>query len=142
MTERPDWHEYFIGVAKAVSARADCTRRKVGVVVVDEDRRIIATGYNGAHPGGPSCLKGECPRGRRTYAEQPGLVGGYTDCIATHGELNALLFARASVVGTTVYITDPPCFDCKKVLKSCKVKTVVFPSEDGIVVQDVAEMED
>jgi dCMP deaminase len=28
------------------------------------DHRIIGAGYNGARPGGPSCLKGDCPRGR------------------------------------------------------------------------------
>lgn len=38
----PGWDEYFLGIASAVSARAKCTRRKVGAVLV-LDRRLIAT---------------------------------------------------------------------------------------------------
>lgn len=60
---RPGWDQYFLGIAQAVSARADCTRRKVGAVIV-KDRRIVSTGYNGAASGEGSCLAGDCPRGR------------------------------------------------------------------------------
>lgn len=66
---RPDWDAWALGVAYAIgpgpTGRADCTRRKVGAVIIEPVRhRIIGAGYNGAEPGGPSCLKGECPRGR------------------------------------------------------------------------------
>jgi dCMP deaminase len=133
MTTRPNWAEYFLDIAKAVSARADCTRRQVGCVIVDEDHRILATGYNGSYPGGPSCLMGACPRGRKTYQEQPGLVGSYDDCVATHAEANALLFARASCKGATVYLTDPPCKGCQKLLRSAGVNMVIWRDENGEV---------
>lgn len=73
LAERPDWESWALGIAYAIgpgpTGRADCTRRKVGAVIIASDRHnIIGAGYNGAGPGGPSCLKGECPRGRHYAA--------------------------------------------------------------------------
>lgn len=62
--ERPGWDEWAMGIARAVSLRGDCTRRRVGAVLLDARHRVIGCGYNGGPSGGPSCLKGECPRGR------------------------------------------------------------------------------
>lgn len=58
-----------MGIARAVSTRGDCTRRRVGALIVDVNHRIIGSGYNGTEPGGPSCLKGDCPRGQHYRAE-------------------------------------------------------------------------
>src|SRR5690606_13137912 len=58
-TSRPSWDEYFLEIAEAVSARADCSRRKVGAVIVSSDRRIVGTGYNGAPAGQPGCRSEE-----------------------------------------------------------------------------------
>ncbi len=55
MTPRSSWDEYFLDIAHAVSRRATCHRAQVGVVVVDTDHTILATGYNGALPGEPHC---------------------------------------------------------------------------------------
>lgn len=61
---RPDWDEYFLDIAAAVARRADCTRRRVGAVIV-RDHRVVSCGYNGAPAGRPGCLSdGACPRGR------------------------------------------------------------------------------
>ena len=62
-TERPDWDEYFMKVARLVSSRSTCLRRKVGAVLVKE-RRILATGYNGAPGGLPHCEETGCLRER------------------------------------------------------------------------------
>lgn len=66
MTTRASWRDYFLGIADSVAVRADCTRRRVGAVVVDaQTKHIISTGYNGAPPGKPGCLSdGACPRGK------------------------------------------------------------------------------
>lgn len=73
---RAGWDEWALGLAHAVgpgpTGRADCTRRKVGAVIVEPHRhRVIGLGYNGSEPGGPSCLKGECPRGRHFRRPEP-----------------------------------------------------------------------
>lgn len=63
---RPGWDAYALNIAEAVSTRGDCTRRRVGAVILDASipHRVVSVGYNGGRPGGRSCLKGECPRGR------------------------------------------------------------------------------
>jgi len=44
---RPSWDEYFLEMASLVAKRSTCLRRRVGAVIVRE-KRILATGYNGA----------------------------------------------------------------------------------------------
>ncbi|MGI5951436.1 MAG: deoxycytidylate deaminase [Brooklawnia sp.] len=138
----PGWDDYFLGIAAAVSARAKCTRRRVGAVLVSNDRRIIATGYNGAAPGRPDCLEGACPRGMLSYDQVPGL-GDYDRpgtpgfCIAIHAEVNALLFATRDTKGSTAYITDEPCPGCRKALAAAGIMRAVWPEGqldvDGLV---------
>lgn len=124
MTSRPGWDDYFLAVAGTVSTRADCTRRQVGCVIVDVEHRVLSTGYNGSAPGGPSCLAGECPRGLLSYAQLPA-NGSYDNCHAVHAEANALLFARASCRGATVYLTDQPCPTCRRLLAAAGIARIV-----------------
>jgi len=127
----PGWDEYFLNIAGTVAQRAKCRRRRVGAVVT-VDRRIIATGYNGAAPGEPDCLEGACPRGLLSYDQVPGL-GDYDRpgtpgfCIAIHAEVNALLWATRDTTGGTAYITDQPCPGCRKALAAAGIVRVVWP---------------
>lgn len=128
MTTRPSWNDYFLEIAEVVSLRADCQRRQVGCVLVDEDHRIIGTGYNGTEPGGASCLKGECPRGLLGYdvvEEFTNYDSGPGKCVSTHAEINALIWARTSCKGATAYVTDQPCPTCAKALAAAGVRQVV-----------------
>lgn len=114
---RPDWDAYFLNVAKAVSLRGDCLRRQVGAVIVDGDRRIVSTGYNGAPPGGPSCLAGECPRGRSSVPPGSSYDTGPGSCIALHAEQNAIMWGDPSrVVRSTIYVTEKPCGACERMI--------------------------
>ena len=47
---RPSWDEYFMGIVELVKTRSTCMRRQVGALIV-KDKRILATGYNGAAVG-------------------------------------------------------------------------------------------
>lgn len=71
---RPSWDDYGQAFAEAAAIRGDCTRRKVGAAILDSNHRVIGAGYNGSYSGGPSCLKGECPRGRH-YETVPSWAG-------------------------------------------------------------------
>jgi dCMP deaminase len=152
---RPDWTEYFLGVAEAVSRRGDCRRKQVGSVIVNRSNRIIGAGYNGTAPGGPSCLAGQCPRGLLGYDEvaplssyEPGTPGF---CISIHSEDNALrdardraraLLAEAGRLiwedeledlldkvtrGATMYTTYEPCAGCMDKIGQAGIVRAVWP---------------
>ena len=109
--ERPDWPQYFFGIAKTVSARSTCPSRKVGAVIVDSDTKdIISTGYNGAPRGTEHCGE-ECANRESGKS--------YNKCKAIHGELNAIISAaRAgkSVNGSEIYLTTTPCVFCSRTI--------------------------
>lgn len=148
MSERPDWDEYFLSIAQAVAARADCTRRQVGAVIVRQ-QRIVATGYNGAPAGMPGCLSGACPRGHHRQItfdngswcacghpwpcpdyHAPG--SGYNTpagyCIAIHAEANAILYAgRERCLAAILYITHHPCDGCAKLIWAAGIARIICP---------------
>lgn len=157
MTEiykRPDWDDYFITIARAVSRRADCTRRLVGAVLIDPvTHDIIATGYNGAPSGEPGCLTaGACPRGQHyigTHRDPQGNQlcacgrnwpcdlavdsGAPYDqgpglCIAIHAEENCLLHAGTKARGKWIYVTHKPCIQCMRLLQGAGVTAVLWPN--------------
>ncbi|WP_416382481.1 deoxycytidylate deaminase [Nocardia cyriacigeorgica] len=122
---RPTWDQYFLAVARTVSIRSDCERDRVGAVVV-KDRRIRATGYNGAPAGTPGC--DSCPR--RTSSCAPG--SSYDNCVAIHAEANALLYCdRSDLIGATIYITRKPCYACSKLIAGAGIERVVTPEDLG-----------
>lgn len=127
MVNRPTWDETFLEIAKIVSERATCSRRKVGAVLV-QDNRIIATGYNGAASGAVHCIDGGCPRGKLSYEDAPAGADYNTyPCVAIHAEANALLRAgHAASKGGTLYVTTAPCQQCWNLIQAAEVGRVVI----------------
>lgn len=122
---RPDWDQYFLDIARAVSKRSDCERDQVGAVVV-KDRRIRSTGYNGSPAGTPGCLS--CPR--RLSGCTPG--SSYDNCVAVHAEANALLYAdREDLIGAVLYITRKPCISCSKLIAATGITDVYYPEKES-----------
>lgn len=125
--------EDLILIAHAVALRADCTRRRVGAVIIDTHGRVVGTGRNGAPPGYPGCLSaGACPRGRLTSDQvAPGssyAAGGAGACIANHAETNAVLFSDPHARrGGTMGVTDGPCNDCARLLAGSGLARVIWP---------------
>jgi dCMP deaminase len=115
-----------MGIALAVRARANCTGRRVGAIVV-RDRRILSTGYNGTPIAMPNCEDGGCERCANPSAYGSG--EGYDVCICVHAEQNALLAAArfgVAIEGCTVYTTLQPCFGCLKELIQASVAGVCY----------------
>lgn len=125
---RPDWDEYFLGIVKAVSARADCRRFKHACVIVSPRNKIVSTGYNGSLAGDTaSCLEGHCPRGLKTPEELAHNSADYSDCIGLHAEQNAIAYANyQETVGGVAYLTGPPCNMCNKLLLAAGIERIVW----------------
>jgi len=120
---RPSWDEYFVKIAFVVSERSTCLRRKVGAILV-RDKRILATGYNGAPSGLRHCEEVGCLR------EQQGIPSGQRQelCRGLHAEMNAFLQAAVhgiSTQGATLYCTNHPCSLCAKMIINAGVERVV-----------------
>lgn len=132
---RPNWGEYFMDVAEACARRADCTRRRVGAVIVDIHKRIIATGYNGAPSGEPGCLTdGACPRWQSNVEPGSSYDTGEGACIAIHAEQNALLHSNLDARrGGTMYVTALPCDGCFRMLKASGLSRIVFPNGELMI---------
>ncbi|QBO37003.1 ComE operon protein 2 [Periweissella cryptocerci] len=116
MVKRIPWDEYFMLQAVALSSRSTCNRLSVGAVLV-RDRRLIASGYNGAVEGDAHCFDvGDL------------MVDGH--CIrAIHAEQNALLqCAKYGIAadGAEVYVTDFPCVNCTKMLLQAGIKKINY----------------
>lgn len=124
MNQRLPWPDYFMRIAQMVSERSTCTRRKVGAVVV-RDKRILATGYNGAPAGVAHCLDIGCLR------EKLGAPSGqrHEICRGLHAEQNVIIQAAlhgVSIRGAEVYCTTKPCLICAKMLINCGIETISY----------------
>ena len=111
-------------IAHIVAERSTCLRRNVGAVIV-KDKRMLATGYNGAPSGLEHCLDSGCLR------EKLKIPSGQRHelCRGLHGEQNAIIQASLygiSVKDSTVYITNQPCIICAKMLINAGIKEVVI----------------
>lgn len=128
---RPDWHQYFMAVAKLIATRSTCNSRPTGAVIV-KDKHILATGYNGAPPGAPHCL-GEFNPDGSPYCHSRAMGAGeqakYNYCRSAHAETNAV--AQAARLGialadASVYVTLAPCYVCTKLLAATRIRHVYF----------------
>jgi dCMP deaminase len=96
----------------------------VGAVLV-KDKRILATGYNGAPSGLRHCIDTGCLR------EKLKIPSGQRQelCRALHAEQNALIQASVygvSTKGSTLYATNQPCVICAKMLINAGVREIVI----------------
>ena len=120
MKERQPWSEYFMELAEKLATRSTCDRAHVGAVIVNDDNRIVSTGYNGSIPGNPHC-------------DDIGHTLREGHCIATvHAEINAILYCAKEGIAlknTTLYVTHFPCINCTKSIISSGIKTVFYKND-------------
>ncbi len=121
---RPSWDKYFMDIAKVVSLRGNCIKRKIAAVIV-KDKRIISTGYNGTPRGITNCNEGGCPRCNHFGASGDKL----DECLCSHAEENSIVQAAyhgVSIKGATIYTTYSPCLICTKMIINSGIAEVVY----------------
>ena len=124
---RPTWDEYFMQIVELIKTRSTCLRRQVGAVIV-KDKRILATGYNGAPVGCQHCSEIGCLR------EKLNVPSGQRHelCRAIHAEQNAIVqaaYSGTSVKDATLYVTNQPCVLCAKLAINAGITRIVFSGE-------------
>ena len=115
------WDEYFMGVALLAAQRSKDPSTQVGACIVDENNRILSTGYNGFPKG---CSDDVFPWNRDESQ------GETKYQFVVHAELNAILNTRGkSLVGSRVYVGLFPCNECAKSIIQAGIREVIYLSD-------------
>lgn len=145
--KRPSLDEYYLNIAKAVSARSTCLKKHYGAVIV-KNGTILSTGYNGNVRGeshcGSFCIK----------ASGNGDMEEYLQCPAVHAEMNAIIAAsRNDMLEADLYLAGFdvkageaveceawPCEICLRLIKNAGINRIInskgviyLRSDDGIL---------
>ena len=120
-TDYISWDEYFMGVALLAAERSKDPNTRVGACIVDDQNRILSTGYNGFPQG---CSDDEFPWNRDEE-------NGETKYkFVVHAELNAILNTRGkSLAGSRLYVGLFPCHECAKAIIQTGIREVIYLSD-------------
>jgi len=111
------WDNRFMELAKMISSWSKDPSSKIGAVAVNDERRILATGYNGF----PKGIEDSQERLNDREQKYPLIV---------HAETNALmnaLYAGVSLKNATMYVHGlPVCPDCTKLIIQAGIRRIVI----------------
>jgi dCMP deaminase len=115
---------YAYDVAKIVSTRSQDPYRQVGAVILDNDNRIISTGYNGLAPGfDPPSDSFWADKEKR----KPFMI---------HAEINALSYIKRNE-GKILVSTLKPCPNCLLACIAHGIKSIWYgETKDGLEQSD------
>lgn len=119
-----NWDELFMGSASFISQRSKDPNTKVGAVIVNNDMKIIASGYNGMPPG---INDDDNVWGKDK--DDPMFNKKYLVC---HAESNAFSNATCNVKGCRMFITHFPCNECAKLLAMNGISELIYANEYGM----------
>jgi deoxycytidylate deaminase len=115
MNERISWDNYFMKVAECISLRSPDSHKRVGTIIVNnESKRIVSTGYNGLPKGVNEKLIDWTDR-------------DLVRSVIIHSECNAVLrLTYNDEKGDTLYCTLMPCPECIKMIKTAGITTIYY----------------
>ena len=115
------WDVYFMGLAILSSKRSKDPNTQVGACIVNEDKRIVSVGYNGA----PNGLNDDTDMKWDREGDMLDTKYAYV----CHSELNAILNSKANLKDCTLYVTLFPCNECAKAIVQTGIKKVIYLSD-------------
>ena len=119
------WDTRFMKLAREISTWSKDPSSKIGAVIVNDDRRILATGYNGF----PKGIYDTEERLNDREQKYPRIV---------HAEMNALmnaLYNGVSVKNATIYVYGlPVCPECTKSIISAGIKRIVISPDPYVYI--------
>ena len=117
------WDEYFMGIALLSAERSKDPNTQVGACIVDDDNKIISTGYNGMPIG---CDDNDMPWDREAENQNDTKYP-----FVCHAELNAILNSPTVIRGKNarIYVALFPCNECAKAIIQSGIKEVVYASD-------------
>jgi len=102
-----------MNIAIEVSTMSHCERRKVGAILVKDDR-IISMGWNGTPTGWNNCCEDD---------------NGVTKDETLHAEMNLISKLTQSGESSTdavLFVTTIPCIECAKLIRQAGIKEVYY----------------
>lgn len=124
---RMSWDEYFMSLAFLVRMRSPDAQTQHGCVIVDNNNKIVTTGYNGFLPeASDDCIPNTRPH------KHPFVM---------HAEANAILSAAQNLSGCRIYVTGMPCNDCLKIIIKSGIRKVIVGDIKHVVSNGYFEMQ-
>lgn len=114
---RPNWTDYFLGLAKVVSKRSHDIHTQHGCIITDQSNRILGVGYNGFPRG---LIDDELPKNRPDKYKW-----------MVHSERNALSNCVVRPDNGIAYVTGQCCNDCTIALWQEGIKTIYMINSHG-----------
>ncbi|XP_052760355.1 deoxycytidylate deaminase-like [Mya arenaria] len=117
-----EWDDYFMAIAFLSAQRSKDPVTQVGACIVNEDKRIVGTGYNG--------MPNRCPDEKLPWGKGDKDVLKNKKLYVCHAELNAVLNKNSTdVKNCTIYVSLFPCNECAKVIIQSGIKEIKYYSD-------------
>lgn len=103
------WDKRFLQLASMISTWSKDPSSQVGAIIANKHNRMVSSGFNGFPVGTDDSVVSRDEKLCRTI----------------HAETNAILFAKESLEGCTLYTTHPPCSSCTAKIIQVGIKRIV-----------------
>lgn len=105
-------------MAKLISEWSKDPSTKVGAVIVDSNRRVVSTGYNGFARGVSDMAERMEDRDVKYR-------------MILHAEENAIMFSKRDLTGCSLYVTSlPPCSHCAALIIQSGIRRVYTKKQE------------